>query len=658
MKLKIVLIKFICFSVVSLISCKSREKQDLEWALDLAGENRSELEMVLEHYSRSEKDSLKYRAACFLITKVLPYENSVVSQDNNLIELSTKIKGVIKDYETNNKDSLARRNQLVTSAISDYENKYGKINNMHIIFQRDIESISALFLIKNIDLAFKAWNLPWSRTYDFSTFCEYILPYKSGKQMLVPWREFFFNELTDFRKKLKEETDPVEVCNKLNFFLKSRSFMWSEVFDHSPLLLTGPFMYECSLHGNCESMSNLIVEAMRSIGIPVTEVLYNKYGHVGKSHQTNAILAPDGSWKLLDALTETPVGESAPGSSATKIYRKRAIEKEELNDPAIQTLKLYGWEDITSEVTKAYDIPLRLITIEPNLNEVAYLCIFNPDYKNGWEPIDWTVMEDNSLTFKDISGTGVVYIGMIKNHLDEFIPISNPFILHDDGTQEYIKFQNKKHSVQLFRKYHPKEDFLGKTIGGIFQASNDKGFENAVDLWEIDDTLRLINHKVIINNPSKYQYVRYLFPDGSPGNVSEIEFLDADDKELNGIIMTDQKNLKTPSMKNAFDKDVLSFVYSGYNIDGQWVGLNFGTKKVINSIVFCPRTDKNDVWPGCIYELFYWDKQWVSLGVKDVNNYTIDYNEVPEGALFWLKNYTEGREERIFTIENDEQVWW
>ena len=52
-----------------LLGCKGAT--DLEWALELAGENRDELEKILVHYSAPE-DSLKYRAACSLIEN-MPY---------------------------------------------------------------------------------------------------------------------------------------------------------------------------------------------------------------------------------------------------------------------------------------------------------------------------------------------------------------------------------------------------------------------------------------------------------------------------------------------------------------------------------------------------------------------------------------------------------
>ena len=52
----------------TVISCKE-ENHRLEYALDFAGDNRTELIKVLEHYS---KDSLKSKAAHFLIEN-MPY---------------------------------------------------------------------------------------------------------------------------------------------------------------------------------------------------------------------------------------------------------------------------------------------------------------------------------------------------------------------------------------------------------------------------------------------------------------------------------------------------------------------------------------------------------------------------------------------------------
>lgn len=59
-------------------------------------------------------------------------------------------------------------------------------------------------------------------------------------------------------------------------------------------------------------------------------------------------------------------------------------------------------------------------------------------------------------------------------------------------------------------------------------------------------------------------------------------------------------------------------------------------------------------------ELFYWDKDWVSLGVYEVGKDSLlRYNEVPTGALYLIKSHDwQNTWQRVFTIENDEQIWF
>jgi hypothetical protein len=74
MKKPVKVILFFSYLFILLLSA-CRPKNDtsiLEQVLALAGENRGELEKVLTRYQQSPGDSLKYRAACFLIEN-MPY---------------------------------------------------------------------------------------------------------------------------------------------------------------------------------------------------------------------------------------------------------------------------------------------------------------------------------------------------------------------------------------------------------------------------------------------------------------------------------------------------------------------------------------------------------------------------------------------------------
>ena len=68
-----------CFFILLLfiIACKSETEQQLEFALQAAEENRTELEKVLKHYAN---DSLKLKAAKFLICN-MPGHVSYVGQE-------------------------------------------------------------------------------------------------------------------------------------------------------------------------------------------------------------------------------------------------------------------------------------------------------------------------------------------------------------------------------------------------------------------------------------------------------------------------------------------------------------------------------------------------------------------------------------------------
>lgn len=64
---------FTVFPLILLCSCISNKQSKLEQALVLAGENKTELEKVLKRYSLDPADSLKYRAALFLIENMPGY---------------------------------------------------------------------------------------------------------------------------------------------------------------------------------------------------------------------------------------------------------------------------------------------------------------------------------------------------------------------------------------------------------------------------------------------------------------------------------------------------------------------------------------------------------------------------------------------------------
>lgn len=126
------------------------------------------------------------------------------------------------------------------------------------------------------------------------------------------------------------------------------------------------------------------------------------------------------------------------------------------------------------------------------------------------------------------------------------------------------------------------------------------------------------------------------------------------------IIGTDGSWNNNGSTKDkAFDGDLLT-VFDAPVSSGAWVGMDFGSPVKINNIVFTGRGDGNSIEIGDLYELYYWDKYrgWKSLGKQSAKDVFLSFDNVPRNALFLLRDLSKGKEQRIFTYEDGEQVWW
>jgi hypothetical protein len=55
----------------------------------------------------------------------------------------------------------------------------------HITYVSDMQTVSAQFLIANIDQAFLAWKSPYSHDLNFADFCEYILPSRVATELIT-----------------------------------------------------------------------------------------------------------------------------------------------------------------------------------------------------------------------------------------------------------------------------------------------------------------------------------------------------------------------------------------------------------------------------------------------------------------------------------------
>ena len=167
----------LCFIFV-LYSCCT----DLNSSLGLAGDNKDELQRVLDHF-KDTPNPLKYEAAKFLIEN-MPYHYSfkgdAVDRFNEL-------------YLNTSKVALNKR--------TEFFNKNADSIKASMPPMYDITTMKAEELIKAIDDACDMWcSSPWHEQYDKEIFFDYVLPYRIEHEPLSDWRQTISEEfplLTD-----------------------------------------------------------------------------------------------------------------------------------------------------------------------------------------------------------------------------------------------------------------------------------------------------------------------------------------------------------------------------------------------------------------------------------------------------------------------------
>lgn len=174
------------------VGCRSQEDRYLEEALKAAGNNRAELESVLEHYTTDDPDPLKLEAARYLIMNMpghYSYRNTEAIDEFYDQALEILGKGTAEEQ----RDSIRK--------IGD--TKYARVAQDHV---PDVEVVTSDYLIHNIDKVFEQWkSQPWSRHLTFEEVRDWILPYKVTElQSFDAWREILPKHYTDSLYRLPE----------------------------------------------------------------------------------------------------------------------------------------------------------------------------------------------------------------------------------------------------------------------------------------------------------------------------------------------------------------------------------------------------------------------------------------------------------------------
>lgn len=595
------------FSSVVLLSCQEKNTK-LSKALELAGLNRGELEQVLQYYSRHEADSLKLKAARFLIEN-MPGHYTLISP---------QLESIRTDYS---------HTYLERKILDICAGFYPEIRSVSYC-KEDVECLTSDFLIRHIEASFALLEkYPWYRDIPFDLFLEYILPYRLENEEVDLWRDSLHIH-PDIAASLMYNDDLKydisRIGGRLNFQEPVKRINFS-----TRLELLGHLITQ-----NCRDIYLGKEFEYRALGMPAALDYLPFYPNRNGNHNWSVILSP------FRKMSEV---KGAPNSKPAKIYRRTFSHQLDVIPGKHEYIPDFFLDPFNKDVTRLYfstaDVTLDAREKMPGNIRYAYLCVFND---LGWRPITIGEIKEEKVQFKDM-GKDIAYLPVFYKGMTR-CDFNYPFVLRMNGRVDpLIPDTNVRINLHLIRKYpYGERVYFDDFFKNIYlQASSTQDFSKA------DTLVRFrINAQHYIDQPiaviKKYRYWRIAFPDVA-ASISELMFWDHDGRLLKGV--SDEQG------KKCLDGDPLTS--TNYNV--KEILVDFGEPVNISRIVCLPRGDGNGIYPRNEYELFYYDKnEWRSLGRKVATDYCLDYTDVPSGALFWLRNLTSGVEERIFTYEHGE----
>lgn len=646
------IIKTLIFAALLTACQENALDRDVKMALASAGDNRAELEAVLNYY---RQDTEKYRAAKYLIVN-MPGHYSY-AETSRIDKFYDSLDSLLNEMGGSSRANLQ-------SAIKDLYLSYG-LNRLTTV--PDVKVIKSEFLIGNIDRAFNQWKtIPWCRNLDFEQFCELLLPYKvTETQSLTPW----WNEYNDI---VSDSLDRMSSCS----LFRISSFQATEVvnnalrqhFDRDPEDYEIPQLFYRPMtrlripFGTCDELCQAGLSAFRATGIPVAMDYVPVWGYGNRGHTWGVVHAPNGKDIPFVPIFMSPYVQHKVNETIAKVYRRTYARNKDLvkvNSSGEWIPPLFRnifQQDVTARYADVCDLTIK---IPDAASKYVYLCTSS---RATWKPIDIAEVKHGKASFSNV-GKGCVFIVVSYDKTGTQHPLTLPLKLDRDGTLTTMEArQDSLINVRLYRKAPLLEYAWNMAVrieGGEFEAADNPQFKNPVSVGLVHTPADQAGELDVYVR--KYRYWRFIQRgDSARCYIGEIEM------QKGGVNLTSSgtafgnypKN-KEITGKTAFDGNVLSHL--SFTHPGEaWVGMDFGKPVSVDKIRYFPRSDGNMIEPGDEYELTYWsDGQWKSLGRKIATTVSIEWNQVPADGVYVLLNRTKGNSVRIFLFnENGEQEWW
>ena len=634
-----------CLIVLVALAIASCSYDQVDVALRMAGENRSELERVLEYFEKTG-DKEKIAASRFLI-KNMPGHRSM--------------RGAYEEY-WNEADRILSASDGSLSVLDSLEALKEKYDG-RIYYDFDLNYISADYLIHDIETAFDQWrNGEWARHLTFDEFCEWLLPYTcSNNQPLLNWRASLSGFARGFIDHLNEcdeyignpRAAVVRVNNKLIPMIAEQK--WIHSGHGYPIYEPSVFVKLPGASCN-EYMTNGML-IMRSKGIPVGMDYTPQFADRMYGHYWNVYPNLRGRKTMFTSFGVNPDYPHYTHTTFAKVLRQTySADKEYLkllrrhNGNVPQMYDSPFFKDVTDEYQETSDVSVELMKGVRLSSRDVFICVFGDD---GWEPVSWGRAKFGKAKFLNM-GRRAMYLvkGYVNNSLE---PVSFPFFIDDFGGIEYVGKDEglMKTNFRLNRKYPMFQHVMlvqSFLHSGAVIGSDDISFRKA-DTVCVFPEWYLTSGQVAAEQECPHRYWRFISNMRSKSDIAELYFYDANNHRI-------EMTADSDSLSYAIDGDPLTY-YSAKRDDPSGV-LDAGKPVTLDHISYIRRGDGNAIVPGDTYRVSWWNgKGWTTHCVIDAEDVYVQINEIPSNKLYFIEGLTRGVQNRIFTyVEGTERPVW
>lgn len=402
-------------------------------ALKSAGENHPELEQVLAYYQDNPK---KLAAAHFLI------ENTPYHFTNEECFASANGKPYYPDItQFPSADAIQKHCDSLQAKGWTIQRK----------IHYDAQCLKAEFLIRNIDLAFEAWQKPWAKEVSFDDFCRYILPYRVQNEPLSDLRETLMQRYLPLLDSAKAQ-NAWEACMVVNAQLK-KEIKYQRT--GNPL---GATLEETDRSGigTCEALCNYATFVMRAVGIPIA-VLRTTWTRMDLGHNWCTVLYKGKFYEFSPGDTQPDSYQHTLATTRylkpAKVYRmhfdadlSRLPKKD---DGYVTQLKNPLYTDVTDEgELPSYSLRIPANREAGNSSGMVYLCAYN---YYQWQPIAIGRREGDTCRFDQVAGRNFFIVAEAKDK-HELQYVSVPFFTEGDGTFRLLKPDTRHPVSQVFQR--------------------------------------------------------------------------------------------------------------------------------------------------------------------------------------------------------------